>query len=73
MRCEYGQLGDDSRLSIQLPHLGGIPRVLYDIGMTLNRVVGHKMAWIYALIYPENFRMWRDVEITVFLDFKLSP
>jgi hypothetical protein len=40
--------------------------------MKLNRVVGHKIAWSYASIYPENFRMWRDVEITDFLGFKLS-
>jgi hypothetical protein len=35
--------------------------------MTLNRVVGPKMAWIYALIDLENFRIWRDVVMVVFL------
>jgi len=45
----------------------GILRVLWDVGMTLNRVVGPKVAWIYASIHLENFTMWRDVVIAVFL------
>jgi hypothetical protein len=31
------------------------------------------MEWIFVAFYPENFRKWPDVEITVFLDSKLSP
>jgi len=45
----------------------GIPLVLWDIGMTMNRVVGPKMAWIYASIHLENLITWRDVVIAFFL------
>ena len=77
MRCEYGQAGCSFLqwirtfvTSTQHPHFGAYPT---SCGMTLNPVMGPKMAWIYASVNLESFRMWRDVEIAVFLDFKLSP
>jgi hypothetical protein len=44
--------------------LWGIRRVLWDVGMTLNRVVGPKIAWIYASVH---FIMWRGMVIVAFL------